>query len=144
MRNKPIGAAAVILNHVGGVLLVKHTYGRLNWELPGGAAEPGESPDETVQREVREETGLDVAVLHLTGYYHDAETDYLHFAFRCEVRDQDATPRADLTEISECRYWPLDALPGPISDFTLRRIQESVAGVEFRLPSRIGPRVWVE
>ena len=51
MRNKSIGAAAVIVNDEGGVLLVKHTYGRLNWELPRGAAEPGESPDQTVLRE---------------------------------------------------------------------------------------------
>jgi NUDIX domain len=62
MRNRRIGAAAVIVNDEGGVPLVKQTYGRLNWELPGGAGEAGESPDETVLREVREETGLDVAV----------------------------------------------------------------------------------
>ena len=63
MRNRRIGAAAVIVNDEGGVpLLVKQTYGRLNWELPRGAGEAGESPDETVLREVREETGLDVAV----------------------------------------------------------------------------------
>jgi 8-oxo-dGTP pyrophosphatase MutT (NUDIX family) len=53
MRNRRIGAAAVIVNDEGGVPLVKQTYGRLNWELPGGAGEAGESPDETVLREVR-------------------------------------------------------------------------------------------
>src|SRR5213593_4202130 len=63
---RKIGAAAVILDVDGGVLLVKQTYGRLNWELPGGAAEAGESPDDTVLREVQEETGLAVAVLHMT------------------------------------------------------------------------------
>ncbi|MGH9894387.1 MAG: NUDIX hydrolase [bacterium] len=144
MWNKNIGAAAIIVNDNGGVLLVKHTYGHLNWELPGGTAEAGESPDETVLREVREETGLDVAVLHLTGYYHDAGADFLHFVFRCEVRDGEATPRPDLAEVSECRYWPLGALPRPISDFTMRRIQDAIAGVKFRPPSRIGPRVWLE
>ena len=40
---KRMGAAAVILNASKQVLLVKHSYGRLNWELPGGAAEAGES-----------------------------------------------------------------------------------------------------
>jgi 8-oxo-dGTP diphosphatase len=103
MRNKRIGAAAVIVNDEGGVLLVKQTYGRLNWELPGGAAEAGESPDETVLREVREEAGLDVAVLHLTGYYHDRQADFLHFVFLCELRAGDAAPRPDLAEVSECR-----------------------------------------
>jgi 8-oxo-dGTP diphosphatase len=46
------GSAAVILNDAGHVLLVKHTYGRLNWELPGGGAEPNESMMATAVREV--------------------------------------------------------------------------------------------
>jgi 8-oxo-dGTP pyrophosphatase MutT (NUDIX family) len=144
MRNKRIGAAAVIVNNEGAVLLVKQTYGRLNWELPGGAAEGSESPDETALREVREETGLVVAALHATGYYHDVEADFLHFVFLCEVRDGDIAPRPDLAEVSECRYWSPAALPRPISDFTMRRIQEAVAGAKFPLPSRLGPRVWLE
>jgi 8-oxo-dGTP pyrophosphatase MutT (NUDIX family) len=37
--SKGIAAAGVILNSHGHVLLVKHSYGPLNWELPGGAAE---------------------------------------------------------------------------------------------------------
>jgi NUDIX domain len=61
MRNRRIGAAAVIVNDEGGVLLVKQTYGRLNWELPGGAGEAGESPDETVLGGAGGD-GLDVAV----------------------------------------------------------------------------------
>lgn len=34
----------------------------LSWSLPGGAREPGETLEETVVRETREETGLEVAV----------------------------------------------------------------------------------
>jgi 8-oxo-dGTP diphosphatase len=64
--------------------------------------------------------------------------------FSCEVCDGDAVPRADLTEVSECRYWPRYALPRPISDFTVRRIKDAVAGVKPGLPSRVGPRVWLE
>jgi 8-oxo-dGTP diphosphatase len=138
-HNKKIGAAGVILDIDGGVLLVKQTYGRLSWELPGGGAEAGESPDDTVLRGVQEETGLAVAVLHLTGYYYyDAAADFLHFVCRCEVRDGDGVPRADLTEVSECRYSSRDALPRPISDFAVRRIEDAVAGIKFSCRSGSG------
>lgn len=42
------------------VVLVKND--RDEWELPGGRPEPGETPETTVHREVREELGLDVVV----------------------------------------------------------------------------------
>jgi len=45
---------------------------------------------------------LDVAVLHLTGYYHDAEADFLHFVFLCELRagDARAAPRISRRSLS--------------------------------------------
>ena len=66
---KGIAAAGVILNRHGHVLLVKHSYGPLDWELPGGAAERDESPTETSVREVLEGTGLRVSAERLTGVY---------------------------------------------------------------------------
>ena len=43
-------AGAVILDGQGRVVLVKHSYGPLNWKIPGGAAELDETPTETVVR----------------------------------------------------------------------------------------------
>lgn len=64
---KLIGAAAVILDSKGRVLLVKHSYGKNNWDLPGGKGEENESAEETAKREVHEEVGLEVGVGQLTG-----------------------------------------------------------------------------
>jgi 8-oxo-dGTP diphosphatase len=62
-----VGAAAAIFREDREVLLVHHTYGPLNWELPGGANEPGESAIETALRELREESGLTARPERLTG-----------------------------------------------------------------------------
>jgi 8-oxo-dGTP diphosphatase len=144
MRLKRLGAAAVILNAAGHVLLVKHTYGRLNWELPGGYAEADESIIATAIREVREETGLHVRALHTTGTYYDVEHDMHHFVFSCQPLDPAALPQPAADEVSRCAFWPITDLPRPISDFTVRRIMDAVAGAQQPLPQSIEPRQWLE
>jgi len=139
-----MGGAAVLLDERGRVLLVKHTYGRLNWELPGGASEPGESVAATVRREVREETGLVVAIGTLTGVYYEPENDAHHFVFRCRASDGAASPRPSSPEIAECQYWPRDGLPRPISDFTVRRIDDGLAGKPPVDVVSVPPRGWLE
>lgn len=49
------------------VLLVRHSYGRLNWEVPGGGSEPGESAAQTAVREAQEELGVHVTLGRLVG-----------------------------------------------------------------------------
>jgi 8-oxo-dGTP diphosphatase len=122
---RKLGAAAVVLDPDGRVLLVRHTYGRLNWEIPGGASEPGESVIRTALRELREEAGVDAIAESLGGIYYDAGDDAHHFVFRCRIVG-DAEPAPASAEVSECRYWPPDALPRPISDFTLRRVEDAL------------------
>lgn len=38
---------------------------KLRWQLPKGIVDPGESPEETALREVREEAGIETELLHL-------------------------------------------------------------------------------
>ena len=58
-----VGVGAVVLD-ADRVLLVKRAHEPLKgeWSLPGGAVDLGETLQQAIQREVREETGLDVEV----------------------------------------------------------------------------------
>ena len=59
MRKIIVTGGALIKDSKGRILLQKRSdYG--DWGLPGGAMEPGESIEETMIREVREETGLSI------------------------------------------------------------------------------------
>ena len=143
MSNKLIGAAAVILDTGRRILLVKHSYGKCNWELPGGLSEPDESAGDTARREVMEETGLEVSVEQLTGVYYDPNNDMHHFVFICkELNNQAAKP--DLQEILECGIFSEDDLPRPISDFTVQRISHALHPEAHQLFHTIGPRQWIE
>ena len=66
-------AAAIIEFPNDKILLIKRgtRVFRGHWALPGGRAEPGETVEETVVREVKEETGLDVEILKKIGEYHE-------------------------------------------------------------------------
>ncbi|MFB7852687.1 NUDIX domain-containing protein [Streptomyces sp. NPDC056053] len=53
------GAGAVIHDTAGRILLVKPSYRDDTWEIPGGGLDLGEDPRQAVQREVKEELGID-------------------------------------------------------------------------------------
>lgn len=57
-------ASAVIVDEHGRILLIQrgHAPAKGLWSLPGGSVEAGETVSQAVAREVKEETGLDVAV----------------------------------------------------------------------------------
>jgi len=57
----PVSAGALIYDRAWRLLILKPTY-KSGWTIPGGVMEAdGESPWEACQREVREETGLEVS-----------------------------------------------------------------------------------
>lgn len=62
----PAASAVIIRNHM--VLLQKRVDNNL-WSLPGGKMEPGENIEQTIIREVLEETGYNVVVDKLIGVY---------------------------------------------------------------------------
>lgn len=141
-----LGAAAAIFDDDGRVLLVRHGYGRHNWELPGGAAEVGESPEQTAVRELSEETGLTVVAERITGIYPEPAHRLghaMHFVVRCRREPLDAKSRIGSEEIIDLGWFDASAMPRPISDFTIRRIKD--AGETGPLLTKlIDGRIWYD
>lgn len=65
-----VAVVAVVRDAQGNVLLIERTDNGL-WAAPGGAQDIGESVTDAVEREVYEETGLEVEVTGISGVYSD-------------------------------------------------------------------------
>jgi 8-oxo-dGTP pyrophosphatase MutT (NUDIX family) len=63
-----LGCSAAILDHQRRILLTRRADND-QWCLPGGGMDSGESAAESCEREVWEETGLEVRVKRLVGVY---------------------------------------------------------------------------
>ncbi|MCM3342477.1 NUDIX domain-containing protein [Paenibacillus sp. MER TA 81-3] len=72
-----VTAGAIIRDHRGRILMQKRSdYG--NWGLPGGGMEPGEAIEETMIREIYEETGLFVEQHELYSIYSGERMQYTY------------------------------------------------------------------
>jgi 8-oxo-dGTP diphosphatase len=71
-----VGAAAVVI-HEGCVLLIRRGQApdAGEWSIPGGGVELGEAVEEALRREVREETGLEIAVGDFLEIFERIERD---------------------------------------------------------------------
>ncbi len=102
-----IGVYALIFDDEGRVLL-GHRRDVDWWNLPGGGMEAGETVDEALCREVREETGLEVEVERLVGVYSKPQKQEVVLTFLCRSTGGTLQPTE---ETRENRYFAPDALP---------------------------------
>jgi len=114
--------AAIVRDGEGRILLQRRSDdGR--WNLPAGAIDPGESPDEAVVREVREETGLEVRPVRVAGVFGGAdgfrhrygngdEVEFTAIVFECEIAG--GSLGSDSDETAELRWFHLPERP-PLS-----------------------------
>lgn len=74
-RNPAPTADVIVEMPEGGIVLIERRYDPLGWAIPGGFVDYGESLEECAVREAREETGLDVELIHQLGTYSDPSRD---------------------------------------------------------------------
>ena len=104
------------------VLLVRLTYLK-GLYLPGGGVDKGEDPLSAVQRELREETGIELANVKLFGLYHsryEKRDDYI-VIYTAQFASQKMRKTMEVQELVWCdpRKLPADTTPG-----SRRRIEE--------------------
>ncbi|MCV0397414.1 MAG: NUDIX domain-containing protein [Rhizobiaceae bacterium] len=129
-RPMTLGARALVHDRAAGsVFLVRHSYVP-GWQLPGGGVEPGETMEQALARELREEGNLE-----LTG---PPTLRSLHFNRRASRRDhvgfylvetfRQSAPKTPDREIAEAGFFPLAALPAETTAATMARIGEVFHG----------------
>src|SRR5208337_3500107 len=63
--NAPITVVAAVIEHNGRILICQRRRGdrfELQWEFPGGKVQPGETPQEALMRELREELNVSAQI----------------------------------------------------------------------------------
>jgi ADP-ribose pyrophosphatase YjhB (NUDIX family) len=90
------------------------------WTLPGGWADPCQSPSEAVAREVFEEAGFQVRVVKLAAVYDRSKHPHLppmpfhlyKLFFLCEITGGAATESYETTGVA---FFAEDSIPEPLS-----------------------------
>ncbi|MGA7937758.1 MAG: NUDIX domain-containing protein [Kovacikia sp.] len=113
------------------VLIRRRDNGK--WGLPGGMVNWGEDIPTTVQRELEEETGLELSkIRRLVGVYSSPERDpRVHsICVVVEVEAQGEMHIVDTMEILDVKAFPLSSLPmGDLSHDHDRQLQDYFAGL---------------
>src|SRR6266516_4473245 len=120
-RGFRIGVYALVFD--GEHVLLAHRRDIDWWNLPGGGMEVGETVDEAMIREVREETGLEVKVERLVGVYSKPQKQGVVLTFRCAVI---GGTLCETEESRECRYFLPSALPANTLPKHRQRIEDAL------------------
>ncbi len=138
---RKIIGVAVIWNNQGQVLIDRRKQSGLlggMWEFPGGKVEPDETIEACIQREIREELGIEIAVgdrlivvdhtyshfhvtlnvhhcCHLSGDPQPIECDEIRWVTLAEI-DQFPFPKANLQIIEALRQWQKNQVGLKIED----------------------------
>ncbi len=89
------------------------------WALPGGRMDPDETIEQTIIREVKEETGLSVTIVRKIGEYVEIgikdEVEYEYYPTCFLVKKTDGEIRKQESEIQDIQLFDLEKLPRPLA-----------------------------
>ena len=97
------------------------------WNLAGGGLEYGETLEQGLAREVREEIGVEVAVGRLVGVYSKPQKREVVLTFLCHLSDPSAQPGVS-DEVSETGWFAPEALPEDTLPKHRQRVLDAALG----------------
>ena len=109
-ERKHIVVVAAIIVRDGRIFATQRGYGdwKDQWEFPGGKVEPGESPEDALKREIREElaTEIEVDELLTTVEYDYPKFHLTMYCYLCTIISGDLS----LLEHEDARWLAIDEL----------------------------------
>ena len=126
MKTHLVSVAALVTNEEGKILLVNSPW--RGWEYPGGLIEPGETFQEALHREIREEAGVEVEITGFVGICKNIERDIVNIDFICRYVGGELTTSEESTEV----IWttPEEALKMITFPLTKKRLQQMLSSRE--------------
>ena len=118
-RNSRIEVVAAIIQKGDKIFATQRGYGEFKdwWEFPGGKVEPGETPEQALVREIREELSAEIVV---GMFLHTVEWDYpnFHLTMHCymcslvgdalHLNEHEAARWLGMADLHSVRWLPAD------------------------------------
>ncbi|MEP7179398.1 MAG: NUDIX domain-containing protein [Pseudonocardiales bacterium] len=107
-----VSVAGVVIDVDKRVLVIRRRDNG-HWEAPGGVLELGETFEQGVEREVLEETGVQVSVDALTGVYKNMSRGIVALVYRCSIKAGHPRASNEATSVRWVDRDQIDALMSP-------------------------------
>lgn len=123
-----LGVAGVVINKQEQWLVVKKAYSGLKgrWSLPAGFVNEGETVDQAILRELKEETGLDCEIAGLIGFRSGVIREEISdnmAIFHCQLKDEEQRLTIQEEELLEAGWIdPKELINDPMASVLIKEI----------------------